>query len=121
VFSLNKAGLAIVSIFLVFAFAGTCFSAGKEASIKMAAGEVKAVDTKAKTISISNNKQAESVFVFDDRTVVRVSNKNSTVDNIKIGDIAALIYDEVSGKSVIKSITVMAPVGAATSQSPEKK
>jgi Cu/Ag efflux protein CusF len=119
---LNKTVLAIVSIFLVFAFAETGFSAGKEAAIKMAAGEVKAVDTKAKTITIRNDKQAESVFVFDDKTVVRARNKNnSTFDDVKVGDIAALIYDQVGGKSVIKSITVVTPIGASTSNSAEKK
>ncbi len=119
---MKKAVLAIVSIFLAFAFTGTGFPAGKEAAIKMAAGEVKAVDTKAKTITITNDKQAESVFVFDDKTVVRAHNKNkSTFADVKVGDIAALIYDEVGGKSVIKSITVMAPIGASTSNSAEKK
>lgn len=117
---MNKAVLAIVSIFLVFALAGIGFSAGKEAAIKMAAGEVKAVDAKAKTITISNNK-VESVFVFDGKTVVRASNKNSTVDNIKVGDVAALIYDEVGGKSVIRSITVVTPISASTTNSAEKK
>jgi Cu/Ag efflux protein CusF len=112
VFSLKKAVLAVVLIFLVFAFAGTGFSAGREAAIKMAAGEVKAVDTKAKTITISNDKQGESVFVFDDKTVVRAHNKNSTFADVKVGDIVALTYDQVGGKSVIKIITVATPKGA---------
>lgn len=119
---MNKAVLAIVSIFLVFAFTETGFSAGKEAAIKMAAGEVKAVDTKSKTIAIKADKEAESVFVFDNKTVVRTRSKNNgTFADVKVGDIAALIYDEVGGKSVIRSITVMTPVSASTSNPAGKK
>ena len=117
-FLLNKVVLGIVSIFVVFAFAGISFSAESAKGMKMAAGQVKAIDARTGTLTIGNDKSGDSTYIMGDRTVVRANNKNtSTFADIKVGDIAALVYYDVNGKNVIRSITVLSPAAASSSAS----
>jgi Cu/Ag efflux protein CusF len=119
VFLLNKVVLGIISIFVVFAFAGTSLSAENDRGYKMTAGKVKAVDSKTGAITLGNDKSADSTYIIGDKTVVRANNKNrGAIADIKVGDIAALVYYDVNGKNVIRSITIISP--AATSPSASK-
>jgi Cu/Ag efflux protein CusF len=118
VFLLNKVVLGIISIFVVFAFAGISLSAENAKGYKMAAGQVKALDAKAGTITLGNDKSGDSTYVIGDKTVVRANNKNrGTLADIKVGDIAALVYYDVNGKNVIRSITVLSPAPVSPSAS----
>lgn len=113
---MNKVVLGIVSIFVVFAFAGITFSAEKANGMKMAAGQVKAIDAKTGSVTLGNDKSGDSAYIVDDRTVVRTNNKKTgTFADIKVGDIAALVYYDVNGKNVIRSITVLSPSAASPS------
>jgi Cu/Ag efflux protein CusF len=126
---LNKVVLGMVSIFVVLAFAGVAFSAGKAKGMKMAAGQVKAIDAKAGTVTLGTDKSGDSIYIIGDKTAVRTNNKNTgTVADIKVGDIAAVVYYDVNGKNVIRSITVLSPAPAsspanktATTKPQEKK
>ena len=113
---MKKLVLGIVSIFIVLAFAGITFSAQDMKGMKMAAGQVKAIDTKARTVTIANDKEGDLTYIVTDRTVVRANNKKaSTFADIKIGDIAALVYYDVNGRKEIRSITVMSLAKPASS------
>lgn len=125
---MNKLVLGIVSIFIVLAFAGITFSAENAKGMKMAAGQVKAIDTKTKTLTIVNDKEGDLTYVVTDKTVVRANNKQAgSFDDIKVGDIAALVFYDVNGKKEIKSITVMSLATASpsanktTTTKPEEK
>jgi hypothetical protein len=114
VFLLNKIVLGIVSIFVVLAFAAISLSAEKAKGIKMTAGQVKAVDAKMGSIILGNDKSGDATYVIGDKTVVRANNKNrGTLADIKVGDIAALVYYDDNGKNVIRSITVVSPAAAS--------
>ena len=113
---MNKVVLGIVSIFIVLAFAGITFSAENTKGMKMAAGQVKAIDTKAKTLTIGNDKEGDLTYVVTDKTIVRANNKKaSTFADIKVGDIAALVYYDVNGKKEVRSVTVMSLATASPS------
>lgn len=110
---MNRTVSIIISIFLVFAFAGAAFPAEKGKALKTNAGEVTSIDMKAKTITVKNDQDGSLTFVIGDKTVVRIDNKNkSTFEDVKVGCIAALAYEEINGKNVIRSITVMPPLSA---------
>jgi Cu/Ag efflux protein CusF len=112
---LNRIALGIVSIFVALIFAGVTFSAEKMQGIKMAAGQVKAINAKTKTITIGNDKSGDAAYVVDDRTLVRANNKTGSFADIKVGDIAALVYYDVNGKNMVKSITVLSRAAASHS------
>jgi hypothetical protein len=115
VFILNKVVLGIVSIFVVFVFAGVVLSADATKGMKMTAGKVKAVDAKAGSIILGNDKSGDATYVIGDKTVVRANNNKNTgtIADIKVGDIAALVYYDVNGKNLIRSITVLSPATAS--------
>jgi Cu/Ag efflux protein CusF len=116
VFLLNKVVLGIISIFVVFAFAGISLSAENAKGYKMAAGQIKAVDAKARTITLGNDKSGDSTYIIGDKTVVRVNNKNTgAIADIKVGAIAALVFYDINGKNVIRSITVLSPAAPSPS------
>lgn len=122
---MNKAVSFVIAVSLLFSFAGIAFSIDKEKKFKTAAGVIKAIDTKEKTITLQDDK-ADFTCIFNDKTVFRMSDGKKALTDIKAGDvaaivkvgyIAALVYEEVNGKNLVKSITV---ISSAVSSSGEK-
>ena len=72
--------------------------------INFIAGEVKSIDVKTKMIVIKTEK-GEKTIVCTDKTVMQSGKSKVTFDDIKKGDIAAVIYDVINGKNVAKNIT----------------
>jgi predicted RNA-binding protein len=76
--------------------------------IKLFAGAVKNIDMNQGIITLKNDRDGESTFVLGQNVVVKANdNSTKTVNDIKVGDIAALVYDEVEGKRIAKSITIV--------------
>lgn len=114
---MNKAVSLIISIFLVFSFIGTTFSADKGKKIQVFAGLIKTIDVKEKTITLQNDKTPEFTCIIDDKAVIRMANgKKSMVADIRIGDIAAVAYEEINGKNIATSITAMTPAASSSSE-----
>lgn len=122
---MNKAVSFVIAISLLFSFAGIAFPIEKGKKIKTAAGVIKVFDTKEKTITLRDDK-ADFTCIIDDKTVFRMTDGNKALTDIKAGDvvalvkvgyIAALAYEEVNGKNLAKSITV---ISSAVSSSGEK-
>ena len=117
---MNRTASIIISTLLVFALTGAAFSAERGKALKTNGGEVTSVDMKSKTIMVKNDQDGNMTFVVGDRAVVRAGDKKSkptTFEDIKVGSIVALVYDDIDGKKVIRSITVLPPLGPA----PENK
>ena len=108
---MNKVAAVIIAVSLFFSFAGITLSAEK--GIKFVAGSVKAIDTKGKTITLQSNDAAEFTCIFDDKTLLR---GKMTMAEIQVGDPAALIYEDVNGTHLVKSITVMSQAGASSEE-----
>ena len=114
---MNKAVSLIISMFLVFSFIGTTFSADK-GKIQVFAGKIKAIDAKEKTFILKNDKSPVFTCIINDKAVIRMANgKTSTAADLRIGDIAVVAYEEANGKNVAISATVVKP---AASSSPGK-
>ena len=109
---MKKATAVIVTVLFVIAFASAAFSAEKGRSIKMFAGKVISIDMKGKTITLREDKKGDFTCTFDDKTKIMKDNKPKTASDIKVGDIAATLYEEVSGKNMAKSFTVFTPPAA---------
>lgn len=104
---MKQAIRAIVTVVLAFCFAVPVMGAGQEMStpkINLFAGEVKEINVAEKSIYLKNDKAAMTI-VCNDKTVLRSGNSKVTFNDIKKGNIAAVIYDVIDGKNVAKSIT----------------
>lgn len=114
---MNKIVPVIIAIVLVFSFAGTTFSAEKK-KFEVFGGGVKAIDLKEKTVTLWNDSVPEFICSVDDRSISKQTSGNKTLADIKVGDIAVVVYDKVNGKNVAKSITITSR--EAASRPPEK-
>jgi len=114
VISVNKVVPVIIAIALVFSFTGMTFSAEKE-KMKVFGGGVKAINLKEKTMTLWNDKVPEFTCSVDDKSISKTTSGNKTLADIKVGDIAVVVYEEVNGKNVAKSITVTSRAAAASS------
>jgi ribosomal protein S12 len=104
---LKQAIRTTVTILIALCFAVPVMGAGQEMSkpnINLFAGEVKTISVKEKTIFLKNDK-AEMTIVCNEKTVFRSGKSKVTFDDIKKGDMAAVIYDVVDGSNVAKSIS----------------
>jgi len=112
VISVNKIVPVILAVALLFSFTGMASSAEKQ-KMQVFGGGVKAVDTKEKTITLWNDKVPEITFSVDDKSISKMTSGNKTLADIKIGDIAVVVYDEVNGKKVVKSMTIQSPASSS--------
>lgn len=109
---MKKTAAVIVSILFVITFASAAFSAEKARSIKMFAGKVVSIDMKEKAITLREDKKGDFKCTFNDKTKVMKDNKPQTASDIKVGDIAATLYEEVSGKNIARSFTIFSQPAA---------
>jgi len=111
---LNKAVSLIIVILLVFSFTGITFSAENDKKIQAFGGKITAINTKEKTITFKNDETPEFKCIFDEKTVVRMANGEKAKSDIKLGDIVAVVYEEVNGKNIAKSIAAMVPAASSS-------
>ncbi len=114
---MKKRIAVIISVLLALSFAWTTYAVEKT-NMKFASGVVKAFDAKTGAITVKADRRPEFTCFIDARTMLRMSSGRKTADQIKIGDIAAIVYEEVQNKPVATSITVVTP---QNSTSGEKK
>ncbi|HUO76570.1 MAG TPA: hypothetical protein VMU21_03245 [Thermodesulfovibrionales bacterium] len=110
---MNKVVPVIIAIALVLSFTGMTSSADKGEKITMVAGAVKAIDTKQKTITLETNELGKFTCILDDKTLLL---GRKTIADVKVDDVAAVIYEDVNGKHIAKSITVASPAGSSSKE-----
>jgi hypothetical protein len=110
---LNKAVSAIIVILLVFAFTGMAFSAENNKKTQVFGGKITAINTKEKTITLKNDETPKFTCIFNDKTLIRMTNGQKPID-MKINDIIAVLYEEVNGKNIAKSISALAPAASSS-------
>lgn len=93
---------------LLLCFAGTAFSAEKQ-QLKVFGGTIKAIDTKEKVLTLWNAEVPEFTLTVEEKTISKITSEKKTLADMKIGDIAVVVYEEVNGKIVPKAITVKTP------------
>ncbi|MEW6162713.1 MAG: hypothetical protein AB1606_05320 [Nitrospirota bacterium] len=125
---MKKAIAIIVAVLFVFAITSISFAveekkaapapAEKKAEpakpaekpkVKQVTGEVKAVDTKAMTITVTKkvkDKVEETVVTVDDKTKITLDKEKKVLADVKVGDKVTVKYTEVEGKNVAKSVAI---------------
>lgn len=76
-------------------------------------GEVKAVDMKAMTITVTKmlkGKAEETMVTVGDKTKVIMGNEKKTLAAVKAGDKVTVKYIESKGKNMAKSVAIHAPM-----------
>jgi len=114
---LKKKITVIILVLLALSFAVTTYAVERR-KINLVAGEVKALDTKTKMLTLKENGKPDFSCFITDKTVLRMDKGRKTADQIKVGDIAVLIYQEMQGQKIATSITIATP---HDSPSAEKK
>ncbi len=113
---MKKAIAIIAAVIFVFAITSLSFAVEeKEAAptekpkIKQVTGDVKAVDTKTGTITVSKmvkDKAELTVVTVDADTKIKMVKENKALADVKVGDKVKIKYTEEAGKNVAKSIAI---------------
>jgi len=113
---LKKATASILSILLILTLTSFSF-AGSGARMRQAmesmggkeiAGEVTAVDTKEKTITVKGMRGLVTA-TCDEKTMVKMGTAMKTCADIKVGDKANMLFESGEGKKSAKSIYLSFP------------
>ncbi|MDI6889959.1 MAG: hypothetical protein QMC83_03325 [Thermodesulfovibrionales bacterium] len=140
---MKKALALVVAVLFVFAITSISFAveekkaapvpAEKKAEpakpaekpkVKRVTGEVKAVDTKAMTITVTKKvkgKVEETVVTVDDKTKITLDKEKKVLADVKVGDKVTVKYTEVEGKNVAKSVAIKPAPKKAEPAEPAKK
>jgi ribosomal protein S1 len=116
-----KKAFAVILVVL-FAFAITSVSLAVEEKkapvepitaekpkVKQITGEVKAVDAKAMTITVTKkmkDKVIETIATITDKTKIVMGKEKKMLADVKVGDKVTLKYVEADGKNTAKSIAI---------------
>jgi ribosomal protein S1 len=113
---MKKTVTIVVSLIFVLAFTAASFAAAKVHSVT---GEVTAVDTTAKTVTVKA-KKGEVVVSVEDKTSIKEGKAKKTLADVKAGDNVTVKYTEAAGKMTAKSIMIKAAT-KKTKKTMEKK
>lgn len=79
------------------------------AKVKQVTGEVKAVDTKAMTLTVTKKmktKAEDTMVTVNDKTRVMMGKDKKLLADLKVGDKVTVKYSDADGKMVAKSIAI---------------
>jgi len=103
---MRKTASLVFSVLIIVAFASTALSADKGSKTNMFAGQVVSVDTVNKTVTLKEDTKGSFTSTFSDKTKVFQNNQPKSISDIKVGVIAAVIFEEADGKNFAKSVTI---------------
>ena len=72
-------------------------------------GDVKAVDRKAMTITVTKKIKDEvmaAITTIDEKTKITMDKQNKNFNDIKVGNTVIVKYAEVNGKNIAKSVVI---------------
>jgi ribosomal protein S1 len=138
---MKKVIAIFVSVIFVFAFASLSLAAEKAApapapmekkaaaatekpKVHQVTGDVKAVDMKAMTISVTKmmkGKAEETMITVGDKTKIMMGKEKKALADVKAGDKVTVKYTEAEGKNMAKSVAIHAPEKKAEPAKPMEK
>jgi ribosomal protein S1 len=138
---MKKVIAIFVSVIFVFAFASLSLAAEKAApapapmekkaaaatekpKVHQVTGDVKAVDMKAMTISVTKmmkGKAEETMITVGDKTKIMMGKEKKALADVKAGDKVTVKYTEAEGKNMAKSVAIHAPEKKAEPVKPMEK
>ncbi len=125
----------LLSVTAVIAVASMAFAAGEKKTeqvpsslpvateVQQITGEVKAVNTIAKSITINKkvgNRAIEATVTVDDKTKIMEGNEKKTFADIKAGGRAVVKYTKANGRNIAEGIALK-PAGPESKKSETKK
>ena len=136
---MKKAIAIVVSLMFVLAFTAVSFAAEKAAGgygapaaapaaekapakkveKKQVTGEVKAVDAKANTLTVTKKKEEVTVTV-DDKTKIMAGKDKKTLADVKVGDKVTVKYTVADGKNTAKRVDIKAAPATEKAAAPAK-
>jgi hypothetical protein len=111
--------LFLLSVISIIAAASMAFATGGEktgpvpsslpvaANVQQIAGEVKAVNTVTKSVTVAKKlgkKVIEATVAVDNKTKITEENENKSLADMKAGNMAVVKYTKIGNKNVAKSI-----------------
>ena len=135
---MKKAVSIILALLFVFAITSVSLAVEKKEApateekampaektkVKQVTGDVKAVDMKAKTITVTKmmkDKAQETVVTVDEKTKIIMDKEKKALADVKAGDKVTVKYTEVDGKNVAKSIAIKPAEKKAEPAKPAEK
>lgn len=124
---MKKAIAIFVAVLFVFAMASVSFAAEEKkaapapapaekkmepavkAKVKQVSGDVKAVDIKAMTITVTKmmkGKAEETMITVGDKTKIMMGKEKKALADVKAGDKVTVKYTEAEGKNMAKSVAI---------------
>ena len=126
---MKKTIAIIVAVLFVFSIASIAIAAeekkaeetktAEKPKIKQVTGDVKAVDTKAKTVTVTKKmrgKAMDTVVTVDDKATIMMDKEKKALADVKAGDKVKVKYTEIEGKNVAKSIAIQPKETAAPAE-----
>lgn len=119
---MKKAIAVVFSLMFVLTLTVASFAADKKDAVKHVMGEVTAVDSNAKSLTVKS-KKVDVVISVDDKTKIMAGKDKKTLADVKAGDRVAVRYTEADGKNTAKSISIHAAPAKMKEKAPaaEKK
>jgi hypothetical protein len=145
VISVKKAIVIFVAVLFVFTIASLSFAVEEKKAapapiqqkaeptkpaektkvvVKQVTGDVKAVDAKAMTITVTKmvkGKAEETVVTVNDKTKIILGKEKKMLADVKVGDKVTAKYKEVEGKNIAKSIAIHEAKPVEKKAEPAKK
>jgi ribosomal protein S1 len=86
--------------------------AAEKPKVKQVTGDVKAVDMKAMTITVTKmmkGKAEDTVATVSDKTKIMMGEAKKALADVKVGDKVTVKYTEAEGKNMAKSVAIHEP------------
>jgi len=112
---MKKVVSIVVALLFVLSITSLSFAVEEKAmpaekpKVKQVTGDVKAVDMKAKALTVvkvMKGKSEDTVVTVDDNTKIMMGKEKKTLADVKVGDKVIAKYTEVDGKKLAKSIAI---------------
>jgi len=122
---MKKTIAVIIAALFVFALTSVSFAAEAQKAapapaveekkapvkVKQVTGEVKAVDAKAMTLTVTKKmkgKAEDTAVTVNDKTKITMGKDKKVLADVKVGDKVTVKYSEADGKMVAKSVAIKA-------------
>ena len=106
---MNKTATLIFTILFMIACSSIALSAETKGQYSMFAGQIVSIDTEHKTLTLKEDTKGTFTCAYGDNTKFFSNNQQKTISDLKVGDIAAVVYAKSSGKDLAKSVSFFKP------------
>lgn len=109
---MGKTRAILAAVLLIFTLTAVSFAAEvqkTQAKVRQVTGEVKEVDTKAMTLTVTKKMKTgaqDTLVTINEKTRITMGKEKKLPADLKVGDKVTVKYTEADGKVVAKSIAI---------------